>query len=336
MRRSWILWLPVIAAAFAAAGYFAYRRWAVVPEGRTLELVGALPADASLIAYLDAASLRNSLFFAELSALAPAPQAEADYAQFLRATGFHYERDLDRAAIAFRQRGADKVFFADVEGHFDTQKITAYALQFGTRTVRDGFEIYSAPFSDSARKISLAFLEPNRLALTDDVDLLPYLKPQPAPDGAELRERALRLAGSPFFLIVRQDALAPLVKKPPTPGGLRFDKLPAIVASLRWLTLGARPDADRMRLVLEGECASPDQARQIAQSLDGLLTLARIALDDPKARKGMNPATREAFLETLKSADVSRIDRGETTSVRLVLELGPKFLEALRNSAPRA
>lgn len=336
MQRLRNVWFVTILAALAAAGYFTYRRWDAAPQGRVVELVSYLPADAAAVAYLDAAALRDSPFFKGLLSLAPSQQMDADYTQFLQATGFNYERDLDRVTIAFRQRGPEKDFFALVEGRFDPEKIAVYALKSGTRILREGREIYSTPLSGSARNISLTFLGPNRLAITDGTDLLPYLKQPAAEDAAELRERALRLAGSPFFLILRQEALTSLARKAPTSGGLRFDQLPAILASLRWLTLGARPDADRMRFVLEGECASPDAARQMAQSVEGLLSLARIAVDDPKVRKEMNPAMREAVVETLKSADVSRINRGETTSVRLALELGPKILEAVRNSAPPA
>jgi hypothetical protein len=36
----------------------------------------------------------------------------------------------------------------------------------------------------------------------------------------------------------------------------------------------------------------------------------------------------------LKSADVSKIDRGETKSVRVVFDVTPKFLQAARNAVP--
>jgi len=48
----------------------------------------------------------------------------------------------------------------------------------------------------------------------------------------------------------------------------------------------------------------------------------------------LDPATREAYLELLKSTDVSKIDRGDTKSVRLVFEITPKFLEAARQATP--
>jgi hypothetical protein len=53
-------------------------------------------------------------------------------------------------------------------------------------------------------------------------------------------------------------------------------------------------------------------------------------------REQLRPEEREAYLELLKSADVSQIDRGETKSVRLIFDLTPKFLEAARTAMPAA
>ena len=336
MRRSTAFWFIAAALSVSAvAGFFVYRHVAVAPQNGVVELMGSLPSDATAVAFVDAAALRRSPFFAGFLALAPAQDADADYAQFLRATGFNYERDLDRAAIAFFPSSAGTSFFAVVEGRFDAESIKRYALQSGSRAVRDDVEIYSTQANGSTRRTFFTFLSPNLLALTNGADLAAYLKSQKGRVAAELHERTLRLAGSPLFVILRQEALVPLARNPKTPSGLRVDQLPALVANLRWVTLAARPDGDRMRLVAEGECVSEDVARRVADSMSGLLTIAQVAMDDPKVRRGMDPLTRDALTETLKSADVSRIDRGETKTVRLIVELGPKLLDALRNSPPR-
>src|SRR5437762_3298763 len=59
-----------------------------------------------------------------------------------------------------------------------------------------------------------------------------------------------------------------------------------------------------------------------------VVILAEGGLNDPKVRQQLDPAMRDAYLALLKSADVSKIDRGETKSVRLVFEITPGFLEA--------
>jgi hypothetical protein len=65
-----------------------------------------------------------------------------------------------------------------------------------------------------------------------------------------------------------------------------------------------------------------------------MLVLMQAGLNDSKTRKQLDPAVREAYLELVKGADVSRIDRGKTKAVRLVFEMTPKFLEAARRPLP--
>ncbi len=89
-----------------------------------------------------------------------------------------------------------------------------------------------------------------------------------------------------------------------------------------------------MRVVAEGECNADATAQQLSDLLNGILVLAQAGLNDSKTRKQLDPAAREAYLELVKGADVSRIDRGETKTVRLVFDVTPKFLDAARAPAP--
>ena len=68
--------------------------------------------------------------------------------------------------------------------------------------------------------------------------------------------------------------------------------------------------------------------------MNGVVILAQLGLNDAKTRQQLDPAAREAYLELLKSADVSKINRGDTKSVRLVFEITPGFLEAARRAPP--
>jgi hypothetical protein len=85
-----------------------------------------------------------------------------------------------------------------------------------------------------------------------------------------------------------------------------------------------------LRVVADGECLAPETASQLHDFLQGVLLLAQNGLNDPKLRQKMNPEEREAYLELLKSADVQKIDRGEWKSVRVRLEIMPKFLDMAR------
>src|SRR5947209_12516951 len=65
------------------------------PSDSREALLKALPTDATSVLYADFRALRSSGFLKEFFSWAPRPQIEAEYAEFLRATGFDYERDLD-------------------------------------------------------------------------------------------------------------------------------------------------------------------------------------------------------------------------------------------------
>ena len=67
--------------------------------------------------------------------------------------------------------------------------------------------------------------------------------------------------------------------------------------------------------------------------LSGLLILAQAGLDDPKARKQMDPKLHDAYLAVLKSAEVDKVDRGSSKSVRLIFEISPQLLESARGTS---
>jgi hypothetical protein len=339
---SWIL--GALAALFLAAIFwFAFARWNSNSRAAMDEMLAAMPADAGAVLYVDLASLRQSDFAQRLLAWAPQPPADADYARFLAETGFHYERDLHRVAFAAIHHGAHATWFAIADGRFDREKIAAFAMRTGTLHKISGQDIYSVPVNDplspasAAQRISFAFLRRDRMALTSEPDLSSgYLdKKNFAAESAEWQARFIRLAGSPLFAVMRQDD-ATRAFAVPAPGGLQSPQLSTLLAQLPWLTIAAKPDGEALRVVAEGESASDATARQLADLLHGLVILAEAGLNDAKLKQQLDPATRQAYLELLKNADITRVDRGETKAVRVVLELTSKFLNAARSAIPVA
>jgi hypothetical protein len=318
----------------SAAGFYVYqRRGANSTSGRN-DLLDRMPADASAVVFADLTELRSAPFVAQLFAWAPQPEPDEDYAQFLNETGFHYERDLDRLAIAFQRAGQDSTFFAVADGRFDRQKILALARKSGIVEKRGGHEILAIPESSEAKKIYLTFLSDDRMALTDRPDLGQTLGGRNRSDGgAEWRSHFERLAGSPVFAVIRQDAVPGEALTERAPGGFSSPQLSTALDRLQWITLAGKPENDHLRVVAEGECASDDTARQLADMLNGVLALAEAGLNDPKTRQQLEPSLREAYLGLLKSADVSKLDRGDTKSVRLALEITPAFLESARRAS---
>jgi hypothetical protein len=329
------LWLGLTAILFlsSAAAFYCYRALSGHSLAVRDEVLGMMPADATAVVFVDFNELRTAPFFAKLYSWAPQPQADPEYAQFLRDTGFDYERDLSRIAIAIRKSGQDSVFFAVADGKFDKSKVHRVAAKNGTLLRTGGQEIFSVPVSGSTRKISFTFLRSDRIALTNDTDPAGSLTVRKREgDGGDWRARFERLAGSPIFAVIRQDAAAGAALAERAPGGLRSPQLSALLDQLQWITLAVKPESDRLHVVAEGECVTEATTHQLADALNGIALLADAGLNDAKTRRQLDPALRAAYLDLLKSADVSKIDRGDTKSVRLAFEITPALLDAASGS----
>ena len=332
-KRKWIAAAAGFLLLSAASFYIYQRRGASSSSGRN-DLLDSMPADASAVVFADLTELRRAPFVAQLFAWAPQPEPDEDYARFLKETGFNYERDLNRLAIAFQRAAQDSAFFAVADGRFDRQKILALASRSGTVEKRGGHEILAIPENGEAKKIYLTFLSDDRMALTDRADLGQTLGGRKrGEDGPEWRSRFERLGGSPIFAVIRQDAAQSEALTERVPGGISSPQLSNTLDRLQWITVAGKPENDHLRVVAEGECASDDTARQLADLLNGVLALAEAGLNDPKTRQQLDPSLREAYLALLKSVDLSKLDRGDTKSVRLAFEITPAFLESARRAS---
>jgi hypothetical protein len=333
-RHLWMVIATVV--VFGAIALRTVVPWSGGENSARESALAMMPSDVHSILYADVAALRQTPFITSLRDWAPGPQqVDPDYAQFLRDTGFDYERDLDRIAIAPIRRPPSTTYLVVADGRFDRKKINTYTSQFGTHESRGGREIFTIPVSGSPRKISFTFPRQNRIALTDNADLPALLaQPMKGEDEKEWRARFDRLAGSPLFALLRQDAETSTTLTQRTPGGLQSPQLAMLIEQLQWVSMGGKPEGDRLRIVIEGECPTDTVARQLSDFLGGAFILAQAGLNGPQVRRQLDPQAREAYLEILKGADISRIDRGETKSVRVVLEITPKFLAAARSAVP--
>jgi hypothetical protein len=335
MKRQTQIWLAVVVVILLLATFLGVRKWGVASGSPREEMLSLMPPDASAVVFADFAQLRKAPFIAQLYAWAPKPQADADYAQFVRDTGFDYERDLDRIVVAVEKRGQDSALFAIVDGKFDRQRISAFALKDGAAAKTGGRDVFSIAASGSTKKIFFVFLQNNRIALTNDSDLAVFLDQQKRSESiAEWHARFDRLAGSPLFAVIKQNAAFGDALAAHAPGGLRSPQLSTLLDQLQWITVAAKPDTDHLRIVAEGECSGEATVRQLTDVMNGVLILAEGGLNDAKARQQLDPAMRDAYLELLKSADVSKIDRGDSKSVRLVFDLTAGLLEAARKAPP--
>lgn len=295
--------LAVIAAG--AVYYFFFARRASAPLPPVPNLVALLPADSTAIAYVDWAALRESSLVNILLAAMPAPTEDKDYAEFARATGFDYARDLDRVALAIEPGGRANTAVAVAEGRFDQQKIIAYALRTGRRIQQSGRDIYLVPSGNPPKTIAVTFLSDSRIALADGAPLPGSLNltGNSTLDPA-MTNRLARISGSPVLGLGRVGN----IPKDANFGGWVPDSLLAIARSVRWLTFAAKPEGEQLFLALEAECESAGDALQLSWTLESARLLARMALSDPKTRKQMDPALAALLEKILRDGKISRTD----------------------------
>ena len=302
------------------------------------DILSELPPDALVVAYIDASALRtlqNSPLAAALGLASPGPQADRDYANFVRDTGFDYTRDLDHAAVAFwpasigtpqNVLGEDRVV-AIADGRFDQQKIKSYALRTGKEVSRGPQTIYEVPGNPP---VSVTFLSPTRIALAggrNATELLSHINlSRPSRRDAAMQTRIDRVAGAPIFAVARTEHL---------PASLydsfrNAPQLEQLARSVQALTLAGQPAGNSLRITLDAESDSLKNALAISILLEGGRMAGSMALSDPNTRRQM---TKEqiAFLQALVSqAQITH----QNKLVRLVLDITPAMLSATPTHAP--
>ena len=205
VRKIKLLLTLDVAALILLAIFFACRHWRPSDSlAARAEMLSLMPEDPGAVVYVDLLQLRTSPFLAELFRRAPEPAPDSDYKQFLQATGFHYESDLDRLAVAIHRQSENPTSFAVAEGRFDRKKIEAYGAQYGSLRTADGKTLFAVPMSGTSRKAYFTFLRDDRMAWANDSSYF-FQKPRTSAS-AEWSDHFLRLAGMPAFAILRQDS----------------------------------------------------------------------------------------------------------------------------------
>jgi len=335
MPKAKILAAIMIVVALALGGFLAYHHWhADSSQNQRERLLSLMPEDASAVMYVDAAQLHSSPFLVALFRLAPKVAPDNDYAQFLKETGFNYETDLDRMALAINRQSPNATVFAVAEGKFDRKKIEAFAAQYGSLKTANGETLFAVPLNGANRKAYFTFLSNDRVAWANDSSYF-FQKPRSG-SANNWSEHFLRVAGTPIFGVLRQDAETGEALAAQAPGGFRSPQLATLLAELQWISISAKPEGDSLQVVLDGECPTETTEHQLKDMLSGLVVLAQIGLNDPKTRKRLDPTVREGYLQLLQSADIQQVERGTSRSVRVIFEVSPKLLVAEKNAGSGA
>ncbi|MGB6876688.1 MAG: hypothetical protein WBD87_11730 [Candidatus Acidiferrales bacterium] len=284
------------------------------------DLIQQLPAGASAVAFVDIAALRASSLANQLAALAPTSAQDPAYAEFIRATGFDYSRDLDRAAVALWPQTSSTSVFALAQGRFDQAKIERYALRAGRLVKTHNQKIYEVREENSPRLIRFTFLAPGEIALADGPALSQVLGAQNLHRlDPEMSARVARVSGASIYAVARTQDL---------PKDLGIDashsaQLARLLRSVHAITAAARPSADNLKVSAFAECDSALDAFQLSTALQGLLWMGRAALADSKTQQQIGPQW-PALDALLKAADISH----DGHLVQLRIQITPQMLQA--------
>lgn len=324
-----------VALLIAMACYLAYARWTAHDNSRE-SLLQQLPVAATSVLYVDVAQLREGNLLQNLATWTASSVEDPEYQAFTRETGFDYARDLNRFALTFETRNSGKAYFAIADGRFDRKKISAYLRKNGPGRQANGREIFDLPSNTSGRNISLAFLSDDRVALTDG-DMNSELESASREAGhREWMQHFERLSGVPVFALLRQDAAVGSVLSERAPGGIASPQLAQLLNQLTWVSIAGKLEGNSFRAVIDGECPNEVVLRQLQEFFNGIALLAEAGLNDPKLRQKMDPAEREAYLQLLSSIDVTKLDRGDSKSVRVSLLITPEAWSKLSALSERA
>jgi hypothetical protein len=320
------IWLAAIAIAVVLTATFLVLHFSSRShDSARAELLGFVPADATSVIFIDVDQLRASPFLTTLYSWAPHPAEDSEYTQFIADTGFNYERDLSRVCIAISNHGPSSNTLVAAEGKFDRKKIEAYLSKTSPPVKQGQLTTFLIPARAGAEPVSFVFLSDHYVAISDSENVSQVLSATaPASSRAEWQTRFDRLAGSPFFAVIRQDPAIQNIAANQSP------QLAAFISQLPWITLAARPDGDMLRVVAEGETITDAASSQLRDFLQGIQLLAQTGLNDAKLRQRMDPQERDAYIDLLKGIEIEKIARGDSKSVRIVLPVTAHFLKVAK------
>jgi hypothetical protein len=254
---------------------------------------------ADAFVYADLGWIRKANSGKELPAVSHAPE----YEQFIKETGFEFERDLDEAAFAvhYPAKGLDphtepSPHFSEVfTGKFDGVKLAAY-LKKQAKAVEnyDSVDIFSIPIED--RILRVAILGADSVAASNVEEpavirgIVDRWRRLASPFGgpAVLRRFYKRVQfSSPVWIVAHVDPESPMFG-----GWDQFVPHPVdVVISAGYAPLRLQLHPTVLRLRAEAFTASPDDARALADRANVFLALS----NSMGGASGTDPDVKAAF-----------------------------------------
>jgi hypothetical protein len=304
-----------VLAVLVAAGCWTALRSYRVSAAPFPALLNLAPGDSNFIAYIDLAALRATPLAQQLTAAAQASQ-DPEYTNFVNATGFDYQKDLDHVLITSRPGAGGPRNLVIAEGRFNRDKVEEYAGRSGQLVQQNGRSVYVVP-NASGKTVQFTFLSAGRVAMADGADISAVMySDEPAMLNPAMRDRISRVAGSPIFAEVNA---AEFASRANSSGAGQFA---GPFQALRWIGVAAQPDGESVILSAEGETDQPAQAQQLASTLEVFRGIMRGAMSDPQ-KSGQIPAeSAAAFQKLLDGIKITT----ETSRVRLLVTLTPEMM----------
>ena len=332
-RRALLVLLPaaiVVAGAAAAALVWWYIE---ARSQKALRSFRYLPPGSTIAINLDLAGLRNNPMLHRLLEGQEPPQLEREYSEFVRATGFDFERDLDSVSLGISGPEGARVVHAVLQGRFNRQKVEHYSRQHRQNTsahLGHSINLFTGP---SGRTFRLAFLAPGRLAFSNAPDQWPIRKMVELAEGKapDLEDRLQELrvldhlpAGTQVWVAADLQRLGqwrmPVgVGSPGTSLGIE------LLRGSRMGLLAVRIGEQQVNFHMVAECDSGEGAQEVARSLSGVRTLlvALAAREEGSGRGAeLASALERISIAVEKNAAVVRWDLEAESLERLLRESG--------------
>lgn len=278
MPRVRLVAILLLLGVFAAALVWRYSRPAAAGA---IEDFRFLPPTAVMAVHVDLAGLRNSALVRRVLLRQAGAQVEKDYAEFVRATGFDFERDLDSLALGVSGPENERTVNAVLRGRFDAGKLEPYIRSHqrgAAEHLGHTVHVFTGP---TGRGFSLAFLSRDRLAFSNSPDPGEIKRMiglgerrEPAMDSRlkQLHVQKHLGAGSQAWLAVdleRGGKLSVPASRPSAGTAFTAD----LLRGGRMGLLAARIGDRQVELSLAAVCATADEAQRVARSLSGMRAL---------------------------------------------------------------
>jgi hypothetical protein len=302
-RTRKLLGFSAVLLVIAAIGLAVYLRKRAAPEPARL-----LP-DSDVVFYVNLGTVRHLTSFEKK----PVNPDEPEYQDFVRETGFQFERDLDEAAFAVHYVKHPPAKKGDPEttearysevfvGKFDGQKLTDYLRKISRAAENyGGTEIYVIPVENRTVRVAILSVDSVAASNVDDSKVIHGIvdraraaaMPFQGPD--VVREYYSKVPlGSLVWAIARIPAGNVGSGSLSLPGGLDIQMIPAgstVVASARYLgSIHARADV---------YTPTEDDAKKLAQQAATFLTLFRSV--QVNSQSAENDPDVKAALDSLKA-----------------------------------